>query len=260
MTVFRSPWLAVGAQAEPRMRRVRVKGTSIARDPPRWWLLVSSVQGSSLARWTAVQTDQTRELNLLLSTICSNNLPFVAITIMSDQCEEQEMEAEALSAIFDTAFQVTSDTQPFEWTVKLVPVDCGGDPDEEKSQNHVGINLLVTVPLDYPEMSLPELDVQILKGLTEEHRTELLQMARAEAANNAGMPAIFAICEVLREWLSDNNTRGLDDASMHAQMMRRALEEERKKVSQTRKRMLVEQNERVPIMDTIFDRVMRHLY
>lgn len=182
------------------------------------------------ARWTAAPI----ESSLLLSTHPFAQPPFVAIAIMSDQCEEQEMEAEALSAIFDTAFQVTSDTQPFEWTVKLVPVDCGGDPDEEESQNHVGINLLVTVPLDYPETSLPELDVQILKGLTEEHRTELLRMATAEAANNEGMPAIFAICEVLREWLSDHNTRGLDDASMHAQMMRRALEEERKKVSQAR--------------------------
>jgi hypothetical protein len=153
---------------------------------------------------------------------------------MSDHREEQEMEAEALSAIFDTAFQVTSDAQPFEWKVKLLPVDCGGDPDEEESQNHVGINLLVTVPLDYPEMSLPELDVKILKGLTEEHRMELAEIARTEAANNEGMPAIFAVCEVLREWLSDHNTKGLDDASMHAQMMRRAQNEERKKVSQAR--------------------------
>lgn len=149
---------------------------------------------------------------------------------MSDHREEQEMEAEALSAIFDTCFQVTSDTQPFEWNVKLLPVDCGGDPGEEDSHNHVGINLLVTVPLDYPEMSLPELDVKILKGLTDEHAAELEEMARAEAANNEGMPAIFAVCEVLREWLSDHNTKGLDDASMHAQMMRRAKEEQRKKV------------------------------
>jgi hypothetical protein len=90
---------------------------------------------------------------------------------------------------------------------------------------------LIKIPLDYPETSLPELDIAILKGLTEEHRTELVQMAQAEAANNEGMPMIFTICEILREWLLDHNTKGLDDASMHAQMMRRAQEEERKKVS-----------------------------
>jgi hypothetical protein len=66
--------------------------------------------------------------------------------------------------------------------------------------------------------------------LTEEHRVELEEMAITEASNNHGMPAIYAICEVLREWLADHNTKGLDDASMHAQMIRRAQEEERKKV------------------------------
>ena len=44
-------------------------------------------------------------------------------------------------------------------------------------------------------------------------------MAHPEAANNEAMPAIYAICEVLREWLADHNTKGLDDASMHAQMI-----------------------------------------
>jgi hypothetical protein len=148
---------------------------------------------------------------------------------MSDHCEEQEMEAEALAAIFDTSFSILSDTQPFEWSVKLLPVDCDGD---DGAQNHVGILLKAHIPLDYPEVSLPQLHVEIIKGLTEEHRVELEEMAITEASNNQGMPAIYAICEVLREWLADHNTKGLDDASMHAQMIRRAQEEERKKASQ----------------------------
>lgn len=49
-------------------------------------------------------------------------------------------------------------------------------------------------------------------------------MAQEEAKNNEGMPAIYAIAEVLREWLADNNQPGLDDASMHAQMMRKQKE------------------------------------
>ena len=45
------------------------------------------------------------------------------------------------------------------------------------------------------------------------------------------MPAIFAVCEAVREWLADNNVKGLDDASMYAQMMRKAKDAERKEVS-----------------------------
>lgn len=150
---------------------------------------------------------------------------------MTDHCEEQEMEAEALGAIFDTSFSVIKDEQPFLWSVKLLPVDCGGDDEEEALQNHVAIKLVAKIPLDYPENSLPELNVEIIKGLAEEHAQELAELAKTEAQNNAGMPAIFAVCEALREWLADNNEKGLDDASMHAQMMRKQKEAEKSKVS-----------------------------
>eukprot|EP00568_Trieres_chinensis_P012749 CAMPEP_0183291846 /NCGR_PEP_ID=MMETSP0160_2-20130417/1121_1 /TAXON_ID=2839 ORGANISM="Odontella Sinensis, Strain Grunow 1884" /NCGR_SAMPLE_ID=MMETSP0160_2 /ASSEMBLY_ACC=CAM_ASM_000250 /LENGTH=295 /DNA_ID=CAMNT_0025452705 /DNA_START=76 /DNA_END=963 /DNA_ORIENTATION=+ len=147
---------------------------------------------------------------------------------MSDHCEEQEMEAEALAAIFDIAFEVKSAQQPFSWAVRLVPVDCGGDEEEEAKQNHVAVKVLASIPLDYPE-SLPELDIEILKGLAEDQRKELLELAEAEAEANEGMPAIFAVCEAVRAWLGDNNEKGLDDGSMHAQMMRKKKEEKRSK-------------------------------
>jgi hypothetical protein len=148
---------------------------------------------------------------------------------MSEHEEEQEMEAEALQAIFENSFEKINHNQPYKWAVKLIPIDCGGDEYEEDLQNFVGIRLLATIPFNYPEVS-PELEIEILKGLDEEHRRKLLNMAMKEAEANLGMPAIYAICEVLREWLSDNNVKGLDDASMHAQMMRRAKDEEAKKV------------------------------
>jgi len=147
---------------------------------------------------------------------------------MTDHREEQEMEAEALSAIFDTAFEIRSDDQPFVWAVKLVPVDCGGDEEEEEAANHVMVTLVVKVPLNYPEECLPEIDLEIIKGLSEDNKNELLAVANAEAESNQGMPAIFAVCEAVRAWLADNNVKGLDDASMHAQMMRKAKEAERK--------------------------------
>ncbi len=44
------------------------------------------------------------------------------------------------------------------------------------------------------------------------------------------MPAIYAVCEAIRSWLGDNNEKGLDDVSMHAQMMRKQMEAEKLKV------------------------------
>ncbi|KAL7442651.1 hypothetical protein ACHAXM_011977 [Skeletonema potamos] len=148
---------------------------------------------------------------------------------MSDHIEEQEMEAEALSAIFDTAFTIRSSTQPFQWCIKLVPIDCSGDDiTEESTVNHVMVNVVATIPPNYPESALPIIHIEILKGLSAEHQMELCQLAQEEALANEGMPAIFAVCEVVRAWLADNNVKGLDDASMHAQMMRKAKEVERR--------------------------------
>jgi hypothetical protein len=147
--------------------------------------------------------------------------------------EEQEMEAEALSAIFDTAFEIRTSQQPFVWAIKLVPVDCGGDNNsaEEEALNHVMVKLVATIPLDYPENSLPKLELEIIKGLSQDNKDELLQLANNEAEANAGMPVIFAVCEAVRSWLADNNVKGLDDASMYAQMMRKTKEAERREVS-----------------------------
>jgi len=136
------------------------------------------------------------------------------------------MEAEALTAIFDDCMEVISASQPFEWAIRLWPEQHVEDDDNE-APNHVGIKVIAKIPLDYPEGSLPELKIEVLKGLTTEHEQELLEMAMEEAENNRGMPAIYAICERLREWLLENNVKGMDDVSMYAQMMKREKEKER---------------------------------
>lgn len=69
-----------------------------------------------------------------------------------------------------------------------------------------------------------------LKGLAEEQRNLLLELALATAEANMGMPSIFSCCEAVREWLLDNNFKGQDDGSMYAQMMRKAKEVEKSKV------------------------------
>lgn len=130
---------------------------------------------------------------------------------MTDHAEEQEMEAEALAAIFDNHFAMEDNHQ---WSVTLFPET---DPDAE---NHVGCKLLVSLPSHYPE-ALPALKIEIIKGLTPEHAQELTDLANEEAAANEGVPSIFSIAERLREWLLENNRSGLDDLSMHAQMLRK---------------------------------------
>lgn len=146
---------------------------------------------------------------------------------MADHVEEQEMEVEALTAIFDTHFQILKAEQPFEWSIELYPEN--GDPSELDELNHVACKLIATIPMDYPE-SLPQLDIELVKGLADDHREELKVLADEEAEANAGAPSIFAIAERLREWLVENNMKGLDDVSMHAQMMRKKKEEEKAQV------------------------------
>lgn len=148
---------------------------------------------------------------------------------MSEElCEEQEMEAEALAAIFDDCLEIISSTQPFEWAINLYPEQLAADEeDEDAPQNHVGVKVVAKIPLTYPEESLPEFNVHVLKGLTEEHEQELVELAKKEAENNRGMPVMYAVLERLREWLLENNEKGMDDRSMYTQMLKREKEKER---------------------------------
>ena len=75
--------------------------------------------------------------------------------------EEQEMEAEALAAIFDTAFEITSAEQPFQWSVSLYPEDTY-DEAERDELNNVACRLKVDVPCEYPDV-LPVMDVEVIK-------------------------------------------------------------------------------------------------
>ena len=148
-----------------------------------------------------------------------------------DLCEEQEMEAEALAAIFDDCLEIISSTQPFEWAVNLYPEQLVDEDDEDAPQNHVGVKVIATIPLDYPDESLPEFNIKVLKGLTEEHEQELKELANEEAESNRGMPVMYAVCERLREWLLENNEKGMDDRSMYTLMLKREKDKEREEVS-----------------------------
>lgn len=129
--------------------------------------------------------------------------------------EEQQYEAEALEAIYDAHFTAGDHGQ---WQIELLP-DMG-DPES----NHVACKLIVNLPADYPHESLPRLSVQVTRGLAPEHAEILEGLANEEAENNRGAPSIFAVAERIKEWLIENNTKGLDDTSMYAQSMRKTLQ------------------------------------
>ena len=140
--------------------------------------------------------------------------------------EEQEMEAEALTAIFDTHFHATNQYPHTIWTIELYPHVGDDEP------NHVACRLIVNVPHDYPT-ALPSLQVELIQGLADDEHLPLLQtLANDEAQSNEGTPCVFAVCERLREWLVDNNVKGLDDQSMHAQMLRKQQQQQQQQAKQ----------------------------
>jgi hypothetical protein len=141
---------------------------------------------------------------------------------MADHAEEQQMEAEALEAIFEGHFSIQS---PHQWSIDLYP-------EHSVDECHVACRLIVDLPATYPELALPVLSIEIITGLAAEHGQLLQTLAIEEATANEGSPSIFAVAERLREWLLENNVKGLDDQSMHAQMMRKKLQESNQKAKQ----------------------------
>jgi hypothetical protein len=158
---------------------------------------------------------------------------------MSNNLEEQEMEAEALTAIYDSFFHIheNTDDDRKHWSIDIYPETTSssllddrnnsGEGSADDNVNHVAISLHVMLPPNYPDDTIPEIELSIIKGLVDEHAQILLQCGNEEATNNIGVPCVFAIAERIREWLSNNNRKGMDDISMHAQMMRKRLEEEK---------------------------------
>ena len=195
----------------------------------------SNHQSSIIDHRSSAQQQQRFHL-LRLTLLCTNSRFKHSNCIMTDHAEEQEMEAEAMAAIFDTNFEVLEPTDNDHhrvWSITIYPETGTTDEQELESLNHVGCRLVVTLPETYPEIE-PVIHIEIVKGLAAEHQDEIQQLALEEATNNIGTPSIYAITERVREWLIENNTKGLDDISMHAQMIRKKLQEEKSKVGYDR--------------------------
>jgi len=131
-----------------------------------------------------------------------------------DEDDEQQMEAQALEAIFDDRFRVleSDPARCRKWCVELFP-DLTG---EDENSNHVACKLLVELPPagEYPETTLPKFEIELVKGLAVEHVDVLRQLALEEAEANLGVPCVYAVSNRIIEWLAENNKKGLDDRSV----------------------------------------------
>jgi len=126
--------------------------------------------------------------------------------------EDQENEIEALEAIFEEEFTITDKNPP---TFKILLEPCPGEGDDE---NHVRVLLQGKLPGNYPDV-VPELSLEVVKGLNEKKLQILNKICEDTAAENVGDVSIFTITEALKEWLADNNKKEL---GMHEEMMERA--------------------------------------
>ncbi|KAG5178363.1 ubiquitin-conjugating enzyme/RWD-like protein [Tribonema minus] len=141
---------------------------------------------------------------------------------MSNYTEDQELEVEALEAIYPKEFAKLQDS-PLQWKVHVVPF-----PDGE-GENHVGVDMVCTIGPSYPDTP-PDIDIVIKQGLNEAQAQELLALAQQNAQDNVGIAMGYTLAEAIREWLADNN-QSATDGSMHANMLRR-MDEKTKQAKQ----------------------------
>lgn len=130
---------------------------------------------------------------------------------MGDHEAEQYEEIEVLSSIFPDEFELVSNN-PNNFKILL-------KPNQDDEENFVMVSLEVEFPVEYPEV-VPNLKIEVKKGLGKKQADELKTLADNIALENIGMPCIFSVAEGVKEWLVDNNVAG-QDGSMYAEMMRK---------------------------------------
>lgn len=127
--------------------------------------------------------------------------------------EDQELELEALEAIFENELQKTSDT---EFKLKFKPFP------QDEEENFVGASLKITYTDDYPD-SAPDWDLEDIVGLSDEKIEELKSKVEEAIESSLGAAMVYNLAEIMMDWLKDNNVKSL---SMHEEMMKRLAPEE----------------------------------
>ena len=86
----------------------------------------------------------------------------------------------------------------------------------------VAMVLVVKPPPEYPN-AVPDMEIEVVRGLSPEQKAELEALSRAKAEENLGMVMVYTLCEEIKEWLVAHN-QPKQDKSMFAMMQRRELE------------------------------------
>lgn len=136
-----------------------------------------------------------------------------------DYAEEQQMELQALEAIYMDDFKRIEGAGLPSFDLKLQPETGGGD-----DVNHVAVTLRVTYTPTYPESS-PGISVRRIKGLEDSLIQELEGLLRDAAGTEEllGTAMVYPLVERAQAWLAEHN---IPERDMHAEMMARiALEE-----------------------------------
>ena len=81
-----------------------------------------------------------------------------------DADEEQNLEIEALDAIFGNDFVLVNTESPRVFTLRLLPFTGGN----EENDNHVAVSMICNIPGQYPYV-LPVLEFKPLIGLLSKH-------------------------------------------------------------------------------------------
>lgn len=123
--------------------------------------------------------------------------------------EEQEMEIEALTSIFEEGKEFER-CSPTEFKLKLVPNPAG------EGDNHVAVTLHVTYTATYPEEA-PEWELENVV-MPDEKAAELKEKVHETVESSIGMAMVYTMAETCQDYLREHNVKAL---SMHEEMMLR---------------------------------------
>lgn len=132
--------------------------------------------------------------------------------------EEQDMEVQALEAIFMDEFILSSPGPPAMFRITLSPFA----PHEEDAEhvNYVKVVLLVEYSETYPEQLPLVLKVNNVLGLSEDQLMELQAVIEEQANILLDTPMVYSLAEIVKEWLKEHNKKQL---SAHEQAVQRKL-------------------------------------
>ncbi|CBZ49841.1 putative RWD domain-containing protein [Neospora caninum Liverpool] len=129
---------------------------------------------------------------------------------MANHTEEQELELEALEALFtrEEEFEKLSSTS---FRLSLLPCE------EHEGTGHVAVTLFVEYVPTYPDAP-PNWEIQASKGLDSEALEEVKKEISKVMEREVGAPMMYTVAEFVQDWL---RARNKPQQSMYDQMMSR---------------------------------------